>query len=127
MSENFTEGLIIISIAASVVLLIILLLIVFIECIIAYDQFLRRRAQKAKPAPETSEAQVSGDVVDDRIGDGVVAAISLALHEHFAGSYIVENMAVEKGAGPSVWASSGRLEMMASRQNITGRNRGINQ
>lgn len=121
MPENFTEGLIIISIGAMVVLLIILLIIVFIESIIAYDQFLRGRAQKVAPALETQESEESGEREDGRIGDGVVAAISLALHEHFAGSYSVKNMAVEKGAGPSAWASSGRMEMMASRQNITGR------
>jgi len=98
----------------------------FIELMLKFDQILRDRAgrassrRQAKQAKQ-AEAAAAKDPEASRRGDEVIAAIGLALQKHIAGGAAFRSPARSTGAGPTPWASSGRLGIMTERQRVTSR------
>jgi len=116
-----TEGLMVIAAGLLVVLCIMLSMFVFIEVILKFDQVLRDRAERASVLSEATRADSAppADSEASRNGDEVIAAIGLALQKHLAGG-VLRNTATSTGSGPTPWASSGRMGIMADRQRVTG-------
>jgi len=114
------EGLTVIAAGLMVVLCIMLSMFVFIEVILKFDQVLRNRAERASASPGEKHADPdpAADSDASRKGDEVIAAIGLALQKHFAAGAL-RSAATPTGSGPTPWASSGRLEIMAERQRVT--------
>jgi hypothetical protein len=115
------EGLTVIAAGLMVVLGMMLSMFVFIEVILKLDQILRDRAERAisRQAAEQEEAAEEPEVPGK--GDEVVAAIGLALQKHLAGGVASRSAARSASAGPTPWASSGRLGIMTERQRVTSR------
>ena len=103
-----------------VVLCIMASMFVFIELLLRFDQILRARTERAS-APEAVEPAGEADPEAAGAGDEVIAAIGLALQEHFAARVGFRSAATSGGAGPTPWASSGRLRIMSERQRVTTR------
>ena len=112
------EGLTVIAAGLVVVLCIMVSMFVFIEVILKFDQVLRGRAERASSRQQAKQAEVDPEA--SQKGDEVIAAIGLALQKHFAAG-ISRNPATSTGSGPTPWASSGRLGIMAERQRLTSR------
>jgi hypothetical protein len=117
------EGLTVIAAGLLVVLCIMLSMFVFIEVILKFDQILRDRAERASAARAAEEAKAvpAADPETSRSNDEVIAAIGLALQRHIAGGVAFRASAVSPGAGPTPWASSGRIGIMTERQRVTSR------
>ena len=115
MAEGFT----VIAAGLIVVLCIMLSMFVFIEVILKFDKLLRNRAERASSRQQAKQA-AAADPEAFRKGDEVIAAIGLALQKHFAAGAL-RNPATSTGSGPTPWASSGRLGIMAERQRVTSR------
>jgi hypothetical protein len=116
-----TEGLMVIAAGLLVVLCIMLSMFVFIEVILKFDQVLRDRSERASALSDATGAG-SAPAVDSeasRNGDEVIAAIGLALQKHLAGG-VLRSKTPSTGAGLTPWASSGRMQIMAERQRVTG-------
>ena len=118
MAEGFT----VIAAGLIVVLCIMLSMFVFIEVILKFDKLLRNRAERAISRQQAKQAEVAAaaDPEASRKGDEVIAAIGLALQKHFAAGAL-RSSAASTGSGPTPWASSGRLGIMAERQRVTSR------
>ncbi len=116
-----TEGLMVIAAGLLVVLCIMLSMFVFIEVILKFDQVLTGRAERASLLSDAARVDPAPpmDSEASRNGDEVIAAIGLALQHHLAGSAL-RDTATSTGSGPTPWASSGRLRIMAERQRVTG-------
>jgi hypothetical protein len=118
-----TEGLTVILAGLMVVLAMMLSMFVFIEVLLKFDQILRDRAERAasrlraeqEQAAEPEEPKAPGE------GDEVIAAIGLALQKHLARGVAARSAARGTDAGPTPWASSGRLGIMTERQRVTSR------
>ena len=113
------EGLTVIAAGLVVVLCIMVSMFVFIEVILKFDKLLRNRAERASSRQQAKQA-AAADPEASRKGDEVIAAIGLALQKHFAAGAL-RSSAASTGSGPTPWASSGRLEIMAERQRVTSR------
>ena len=116
------EGLTVIAAGLVVVLCIMVSMFVFIEVILKFDQVLRGRAERASSRQQAKQAEMAAEVDPEasRKGDEAIAAIGLALQKHFAAG-ASRNPASSTGSGPTPWASSGRLGIMAERQRLTSR------
>jgi hypothetical protein len=117
------EGLTVIAAGLVVVLCMMLSMFVFIEALLKFDQILRDRAERASSRQQAKqeEAAAAADPEASRKGDEVIAAIGLALQKHMAGGVASRSAARSAGAGPTPWASSGRLGIMTERQRVTSR------
>ena len=106
-----------------VVLCIMVSMFVFIEVILKFDKLLRNRAERAISRQQAKQAEVAAavDPETSRKGDDVIAAIGLALQQHLARRVAPRTAAAGTGAGPTPWASSGRLGIMTERQRVTTR------
>jgi hypothetical protein len=114
------EGLTVIAAGLVVVLCIMLSMFIFIEVILKFDQVLRNRAERASAPAAVEPVEAAPDAETSRREDAVIAAIGLALQKHIAaGGH--RKVAAGSESGPSAWASSGRLGIMAERQRVTGR------
>jgi Na+-transporting methylmalonyl-CoA/oxaloacetate decarboxylase gamma subunit len=116
------EGLTVIAAGLVVVLCIMLSMFVFIEVILKFDQVLKNRAERASSRQQAKHAEGAAEANPEASGKGdeVIAAIGLALQKHFAAGAL-RNSATSTGSGPTPWASSGRLGIMAERQRLTSR------
>ena len=115
------EGLTVIAAGLIVVLCIMLSMFIFIEVLLKFDQVLKNRAERASAPPAEKPAEpATGDAEVSRKRDEVIAAIGLALQKHGAAA-ATRRVAAGTGSGPTPWASSGRLGIMAERQRVTGR------
>jgi len=117
------EGLTVIAAGLVVVLCIMLSMFLFIEVIFKFDQILSDRTERAssRQQEKQAEAAAAADPEASRKGDEVIAAIGLALQKHIAGGAAFRSAARSTGAGPTPWASSGRLGIMTERQRVTRR------
>jgi hypothetical protein len=116
-----TEGLTVIAAGLLVVLCIMASMFIFIEVLLKFDKILKNRAELASAPPaERPAAAAARDAETSRKGDEVIAAIGLALQKHSAAA-AMRRVAAGTGSGPTPWASSGRLGIMADRQRVTGR------
>jgi hypothetical protein len=118
-----TDGLTVIAAGLVVVLCIMASMFVLIEVILKIDQVLRDRAERAaaRRAALEAEAVQAAEQEASPGGDAVIAAIGLALQQHLARRVAPRSAAVDAGAGPTPWASSGRLGIMTERQRVTSR------
>jgi hypothetical protein len=115
------QGLTVIAAGLLVVLCIMASMFVFIEVLLKFDQVLQNRAERASAPPAAKHAEpAAGDAEASRNQDEVIAAIGLALQKHSAAGAF-RRVAAGTGSGPTPWASSGRLGIMAERQRVTGR------
>jgi hypothetical protein len=116
-----TEGLTVIAAGLVVVLCIMASMFVLIEAILKLDKVLLDRAERAAARREAREAARAEDQEASPGGDAVIAAIGLALQQHMARRVAPRSAAADTGAGPTPWAASGRLGIMAERQRVTSR------
>ncbi len=115
------EGLTVIAAGLMVVFCIMLSMFVFIEVLLKLDQVLQNRAERASVPPAAKHAEpAAGDAGASQKRDEVIAAIGLALQKHSAAGAF-RRVSAGTGSGPTPWASSGRLGIMAERQRVTGR------
>ena len=115
------EGLTVIAAGLIVVLCIMLSMFIFIEVLLKFDEIVKNRAERATPPPAEKPAAAAAEVAEtSRKGDEVIAAIGLALQKHGAAA-AMRRVAAGTGSGPTPWASSGRLGIMAERQRLTSR------
>jgi len=116
------EGLTVIAAGLVVVLCMMLSMFVFIEALLKFDQILRDRAERASSRQQAKrEEAAAAEPEASSKGDEVIAAIGLALQKHLAGGVAFRSAARSTGAGPTPWASSGRLGIMTERQRVTSR------
>jgi len=116
------EGLTVIAAGLMVVLCIMASMFVFIEVLLKFDQVSKNRAERASAPPAAKHAEpAAGDAEASEKRDEVIAAIGLALQKHSAAGAFRRVAAAGTGSGPTPWASSGRLGIMAERQRVTGR------
>jgi biopolymer transport protein ExbB/TolQ len=116
------QGLTVIAAGLVVVLCIMASMFVFIEVILKLDQVQKRRAERASasPAAKTAEATPAADADASGKKEELIAAVGLALQKHSAAGAL-RKAAAGTASGPTPWASSGRLGIMAERQRVTGR------
>ena len=115
------EGLTVIAAGLVVVLCIMLSMFIFIEVLLKLDEALKNRAERASAPPAAKHAESpAGDAEASRKRDEVIAAIGLALQKHSAAG-AMRRVAADTSSGPTPWASSGRLGIMAERQRLTSR------
>jgi Na+-transporting methylmalonyl-CoA/oxaloacetate decarboxylase gamma subunit len=117
------EGLTVIAAGLVVVLCIMASMFVLIEVILKLDQILKKRAERASAPEEAREAEAARGEEPEAFpgGDEVIAAIGLALQQHFAKRFAPRSAASGTGPEPTPWASSGRLGIMTERQRVTSR------
>ena len=117
------EGLTVIAAGLVVVLCIMASMFVLIEVILKLDQVLMGRAERKAARREAREAEAARQADKEASPDGgaVIAAIGLALQQHLARRVAPRSAAADTGAGPTPWASSGRLGIMTERQRVTSR------
>ena len=107
----------------AVVLCIMASMFVLIEVILKLDQILKNRAERASARKEAREAGAARGQEPEASpgGDEAIAAIGLALQQHFARRVAPRGAAPRAGTEPTPWASSGRLGIMTERQRVTSR------
>jgi len=117
------EGLTVIAAGLAVVLGIMLSMFVCIEALPKLDQSLRDRAERASSGQTAKQEETAAVAKPEASGRGgeVIAAIGLALQQHLAGGVAFRSAARSADAGPTPWASSGRLGIMTERQRVTSR------
>jgi hypothetical protein len=113
-----SDGLTVIAAGLIVVLCIMASMLILIEVILKLDQMLKRRAERGSGPAQEAQATPAPDPGASRKKDEVIAAIGLALQRHLAGAGL-RSAATQAGPGPTPWASSGRLGIMAGRQRVT--------
>jgi hypothetical protein len=115
-----SDGLTVIAAGLMVVLCIMASMFIFIEVLLTFDNILKRRAERASAPAEATQLAAAPDAEASRKKDEVIAAIGLALQRHLAGAGL-RSAATKTGPGPTPWASSGRMGIMAERQRVTSR------
>ena len=112
MSET-TYGIVLLTIGVVVVLVLLVILALSIEVIVWYDNKMHSRS-KQKEAEQAEEDSI-------KVAPEVVAAMGMALHEYFEAQCAQMGISALERRRMTTWSSSGRLDIMASRQRVTSR------
>jgi len=113
-----------------VVMSLLVLLAISVEFIAWLDNFLKSREQgeteKEEAVSSVQEAAPVEEVKADYSSE-ISAAIALALHQHFISRQRAMSVGVGRQRGMVSWATSGRMEIMNSRQRVPGRSKHVKQ
>ena len=98
-----------------VVMVILAVLGLAVEGIIFYDNFFYKRAKK-KEEPDEEDASA-----EQRVPGDIMAVIGLAMHQYFEEQRRDVIVTAIQKSRLTTWASSGRTDIMNSRQNVITR------
>ena len=112
MSE-MSQGIVLLAIGMVVLLILLVVLVLSIELIVWYDNKMHAR-RMLKESEQAAEDPM-------KVAPEVVAAIGMALHEYFQAQSAQLGISALERRKMTVWSSSGRLDIMSSRQRVIGR------